>query len=143
MNTKQSVNFSYTLLLAVAISAIVLFASCKKEEDQRVPPDIEFKIGTGYVSGDATVGMGDTLLVGIHAEKTEDELKTFNISHAYDGASTSTTFLTETLSGSDEELFEEDFEIVTRNQAGTEKWIWTVTDRDGNVSSINFTLTVQ
>ena len=128
-------------MLAVALIAVL--ASCKKDEDPREPPDLEFKTGGSYTSADATVGQGDSILVGIEATKTEDELQNFNVSYAYDGATTTTTYLNDPLTGAEEEFYETDVTFVTRNQAGTEKWSFTITDRDGNITTKAITLTVQ
>lgn len=139
MNTFKF--FNRKVLILLTIVAIAAFVSCKK--DEHVPPDVQFKTGAGYTSGDATVGLADSVLVGIIATKTEDELKTFNVSYAYDGATTTTTAYNLPLSGSQEESFSTDYWVVTRNQAGTEKWSFTITDRDGNITTKSLTLTVQ
>lgn len=130
-------------LLLIATAMITVMASCKKDEDQRTPPDVEFKTDAGYISADATVGQGASVLVGIIATKTEDELKTFNVSHAYDGATSTTTDTTITLTSAQEESYSADYTILTRNQDGTEKWSFTITDRDGNSTSKSITLTIQ
>lgn len=126
-------------VIAVVTLIALTFTSCEK--DEHVQPDLEFKTGTGYTSADAAVGQGETVLVGIIADKTEDELKTLNVSVAYDGSSTVTqdNF---TLTGAEEEHYETDYTITTRSQAGTERWVFTITDRDGNIASVEFTLTV-
>ena len=85
---------------------------------------------------------GAQILVGITASKTEDELKTFNVSVSYDGAAANSVETTQ-LTSAQEESYNRDYTIQTRNQAGTEQWIFTVTDRDGNMSDVKLTLTVQ
>lgn len=131
-NTRIVYLFS---LLVLGLS--LTFAACK--EDEREPPEVEFKTGSGYTFANATVGMNDSLLVGITATKTEDELATYNVSYAYDGATTTTTSQNFTATG---DVYTKDVTIVTRNVAGTERWVFTVTDRDGNIKSLEFTLTV-
>jgi hypothetical protein len=81
--------------------------------------------------------------VGIIATKTEDEMKTFNVSYAYDDSTTTKTALSVPLSGSQEDSYTADFTIVTRTQTGTEEWSFTITDRDGNITTKSITLTVQ
>lgn len=127
----------------IAILVIVSLNSCKKEVDPHIPPDVVFKTGGGYTSADAVVGMQDTLLIGITATKTEDDLKSFNASYAYDGASSTTTFYNYLMTASEYESYSKDLEIVTRNQAGTEKWVFSIVDRDGNITQKTITLTVQ
>ena len=142
MNSIQFFNQRVRAILIAAV-LVISVASCKKEEDAHVPPDVQFKTGTGYTSDDATVAAGDSVLVGIIATKTEDELKTFNVSYAYDGATSTTTAFNLPLSGSQEESYTTDYTIATRSQAGTEKWSFTITDRDGNITTKSITLTVQ
>ena len=128
-------------LFFLALSFFTLL-SCEKDEGKL--PAIEFKTGAGYVSADKTVAQGETVLVGIDASKTEDKdvLKTFNVSVSFDGGA-STSLLTQTLSGSEGDHFETDFPMTARNQAGTEKYTFTVTNRDGLTNSVALTLTVQ
>lgn len=130
---------AFFLLIAVASLA----ASCKKSTDAHIPPDLAFKTGGNYTSGDRTIAHGDSILVGVVITKKEDDLRTLNIGYAYDGASSSTTFLNYVMTSAEYGGYDHDFRIVTRNQAGTEKWTFTVTDRDGNITQKSITLTVQ
>lgn len=127
--------------LAALVAATMLLIACEK--DARVPPSVKFVTGAGYTSGDATVAQDSTIKVGIIADKTEDELKTFNVSYAYDGASTTTSYSNTTLSKSQYDQYKTDVTFKARKQAGKEKWTFTITDRDGNISNVSFTLTVQ
>ena len=134
-------NFKTVSLFGViAVMLSTMLFSCKK--DERMPPDMVFKTTAGYTHASGTASKMDTLMVGIRATKTEDELKTFNVSYAYDGATTTTNFYNYTLVTAEENSYSKDINIVTRNLAGTEKWIFTMTDRDGNIKSLDFTLTV-
>src|SRR3954469_4103684 len=76
------------ILIVFATGLLILFNACSKEEDKMIPSVLEFKTGTGYTSADATVAVSTPVKVGIHAEKTEGEdyLKTFTVSHSFDGA---------------------------------------------------------
>ncbi|MBD0276659.1 MAG: hypothetical protein ICV51_14960 [Flavisolibacter sp.] len=129
------------LFLSALIVIVFTISSCKK--DPHVPPDIQFKTGSGYTSGDATVAKNTAITVGIIAVKTEDELRTYNISYAYDNAATTTTAQTFTISKNEENHYEKDYTFTTRNQTGTERWIFTVTDRDGNIAQKQIVLTIQ
>src|SRR6187399_397959 len=115
-----------TLLRILACMFVIGVVSCKKEKDAHVPPDVVFKTGAGYTSSDATVSKQDTLLVGITATKTEDDLKSYNASYAYDGASTTTTFFNYYVSSSEYLSYSKDLEIVTRNVAGSERWVFSI-----------------
>ncbi|HEU4719504.1 MAG TPA: hypothetical protein VFU15_16790 [Bacteroidia bacterium] len=131
------------LILILAVTAGAFLSSCKKNKDAHIPPDLEFKTGGNYTSGDRSVTHGDSVLVGITITKKEDDLKTFNISYAYDGASTTTSHYNYVMTSAEYGGYDHDFWIVTRNQAGTEKWVFTVTDRDGNLAQKAISLTVQ
>ncbi|MCB9193266.1 MAG: hypothetical protein H6597_01925 [Flavobacteriales bacterium] len=100
---------------------------------------MSFKTGAGYTSSNDTVGLRDTLLIGVIIDRTEDPLTALNVSVAYDGGSSSTVH-NEDLSG---DHVEYDQQVITRDQAGSEKWIFSVIDRDGNITSRDLTLTVQ
>jgi hypothetical protein len=141
MNTKIKLKFFTFIFLGLSVVALY---SCKKDEDKKVPPAIELEVGAGYTSADTTVVQGDSIHVGVHAERTEDELNTFDVSVFYDGAATSTSIHNEALSGSEsDDGFDRDIDFAVRNQAGTEKYVFTVTDKDGNIAQSSFTLTVQ
>lgn len=131
------------LFFLICSSALLLSASCKKEKDAHIPPDMQLRTGGNYVSGNVTVNHGDSVLVGVVITKKEDDLKTYNISYAYDGASSNTTFYNYVMTAAEYNGYSKDTWLHTRNQAGTEKWTFTVTDRDGNLAQKSITLTVQ
>lgn len=111
--------------------------------DEGKLPNIAFKSGPNYISSDATVGKLETVTFGIEASKAEkkDPLKKFNVSVSFDGGD-NTTLIQKDLDSSQGDNFEEDVEITTRDQAGTEKYTFTVTNRDGLINQVSVTLTV-
>ena len=130
------------------IVAIILVSTCSFvigscEKDKHIPPNINLKTGVGYTSADATVAKNQSIKVGITAEKVEDDMLTYNVSYAYDGAATTVTSQTFNLVGSEQQHYDKDVTFTTRNQNGTEKWIFTITDKDGNIAQKQITLTVQ
>jgi hypothetical protein len=131
-----------TQLLFIAATTLLFSFSCKKKADPHVPPDVVLKTGGSYINGDRTVHKKDTLLVGITATKTEDDLKSFNASYYYDGATQGTTFYNYLMGGNEKESYSHDIQIVTRNQAGSEKWVFSIVDRDGNITQKTIVLTV-
>ncbi len=123
---------------------LVLGYSCKKKKvDQHIPPDVSFKTAAKFITGDCTLPKQDTVWVGIIATKTEDDLKSYNVSYAYDGASTSTTFFNYYMVAAEYGGYSKDVQIITRNQNGTEKWFFTIVDRDGNITQKIINITVQ
>jgi hypothetical protein len=132
------------LIAKLIIIFIITFISCKKKKvDPHVPPDVVFKTGSKYISSDVILPKQDTIWVGINATKTEDNLKSYNVSYAYDGVATTTSFFNYLVSSSEYESYSKDIQIVTRNQAGTEKWVFSIVDRDGNITQKSILITVQ
>ncbi|MEO6758859.1 MAG: hypothetical protein ABIO24_05350 [Saprospiraceae bacterium] len=134
--------YLFFLLPALTLALLTTLASCEKDEGKL--PNIDFKTGATYTSSDITVAKNEPVLIGIQASKAEDKdvLKSLNESVSFDGAA-ATSLESTTLSGTDGDNFSKDYLIVTRNQAGTEKYTFTVTNRDGLTNSVSVTLTVQ
>jgi hypothetical protein len=130
----------WILSLLPAIFLAVLF-SCDKEAE--IPPALELKVGLGFTSQDATIARDSTLTVGIFCYKTEDDLKTYNVSVAYDGTATTNTIASFTISEAERSLYENDITFKVRNQAGIEKYYFTITDVDGNIVQKILTFTVE
>jgi len=130
----------YILLLLV----VTIFISCqKKKTDPHVPPDVTLKIGNNFITSDCTLGKQDTVWVGITATKTEDDLKSYNVSFAYDGVATTTTFYNYLMNANELNGYSKDIQIITRNQNGSERWVFSIVDRDGNITQKTIKITVQ
>ncbi|MEP7166276.1 MAG: hypothetical protein ABI741_16360 [Ferruginibacter sp.] len=126
-------------ILAIIVAGLAL-NSCEKDEGKL--PYISFKTGIGYTSANANVPQGTDVLVGITAAKAEDEdvLKTFDVARVLDGGA-STSIYTESLTGASGDNYAKDMIITTRATAGTEKYTFSVVNRDGLVNSVTLTLT--
>jgi hypothetical protein len=107
-----------------------------------VPPAIEFKTGSNYTSSDTTVSAGTSITVGVRATKKEDDMKTYNISYAYDGATSTITKENFKLTGAEEKNYDKDYTFTVRSQPGIEDWFFVITDRDGNIAKLKLRLTV-
>ena len=83
-------------------------------------------------------------MVGIVASKAEDKdvLISFDESVTYDAAATGTSVFSESLSGSNGNNYTKDISVKTRNVAGTEKYTFTVINRDGLKNSVSLKITV-
>lgn len=133
---------SFAAVAVVLTTLLFNLTSCEKDEGKL--PDIEFLTGGSYTSADKNVNSGDNVLVGIHAEKTEDKdvLKTFNIQHTKNGGA-AVTDTTITLTTAEEDMFSKDFTLTPTGTSGDKlKYTFTVTNRDGLVNNVNFTLTI-
>ena len=128
--------------LLVLMLPVPFYFGCEEKEAE-IPPDISFKTGSGYTSADVTVAPDSSLTVGIIAINREDDLKTYNVSVAYDGATTTTTIENFTISESEKDRYEKDVTFKVRDQAGTEKYYFTITDSDGNIAQLSIMVTVE
>jgi len=124
-------------------ATLLIFQGCKKEKDKHVPPDVTFITTTGYIYSDTTLPTDTTVQVGIVATRTEDELRTLNVSHSFDNSTATVSDTTIAVSGNEVGGFTRTINISTRPNAGTEKYIFTVTDKDGNITTKSLILTVQ
>ena len=131
-------------IITLILLSCLFFVNCKKKKaDPHVPPDVNYKTGGKYISGDVTRAKNDTMMVGMTATKTEDNLKSYNISVAYDRASTTTTKFNYCMLESEYESYSHDYQLITRNQAGSERWVFSIIDRDGNITQKTINITVQ
>ncbi len=131
---------NYIVLLLVVTALI----SCKKKKtDPHVPPNVTLKTGTNFITADCTLSKQDTVWVGITATKTEDDLKSYNVSYAYDGVATTTTFYNYLMNANELTGYSKDVQIITRNQTGSERWVFSIVDRDGNITQKTIKITVQ
>jgi len=129
------------LILTIAVMFTAFFTSCEKDEGNL--PNIAFKSGGNYLNHNDTINVGDTVFVGIQASKSEDKdvLKSFDGSRSYDNGANN-SFMSESLSGSNEDNFSKDMTLIARNQAGKETYTFTVVNKDGLKNSVSLTLTV-
>lgn len=114
--------------------------SCKKDN---VPPTLTLKSGTGYTSSDVTLPHGSSFLVRMEMTKGTDELSALYTEVAYDGANTGRLVTRIYIGPNDRDHFEKDLTITTRNQPGTERWIFNVNDADGRITKKEIKVTVQ
>jgi len=133
--------FKTNILSLVALLGVILFSSCEK--DEMIPPTIDFTTGAGYTSADAHIALNTNFKIGVDAKRTEekDDLKTFLVTRSYDGG-TATTIDDLTLTTAQAAEFTKDYNLTTRNMAGTDKYTFTVTNRDGLITTKSITITV-
>jgi hypothetical protein len=126
----------------ILLSIIALISSCEKDEGKL--PTISFKTGGSYTSANASLAASTSVTMGITAAKAEkkDVLRKFNISKSVNGAAATTVF-SKDLSGSEEDNFSNDYTDAIGSTSGeTDKYTFTITNRDGLVNQVSLTLTV-
>jgi hypothetical protein len=116
-----------------------LLTACEKEEGPPTNPSITFRVDSAHVYRDTTVGTSDTLFVGVNVTKGTQDMQAFIVRVSYDGEEPTMT---------DEIPFDADgfsYEktIVTRAQAGSERWYFGVVLGNGDLFSRSIKLTVQ
>lgn len=143
---KKQVQILMVIITLISTSAI--FNSCKKEDDM-APPTISFKSGLGYTSGDASVTAGSAILIGVNAAKSDGEgedkdvLNHFNISRSLNGGALASVYDAD-LTTAEEENYSYDFATSASTSAGdTEKYTFTITNRDGLQGQVSLTITAQ
>src|SRR5688572_2292166 len=138
---KKLRNYYLSLL---AISSLGFLASCGDDSDDPIPnenPSIEFIGGSNFTSGDKSVAAGTEITTKVTAKsstETGKNLERFQIQVQFDNGIV-TTFLDST--GLKGESFEYTSTVPTRGIAGTEKWIYTITDNAGKSASQSYTIT--
>jgi hypothetical protein len=136
----MNIAFKKGILFLVLAFGIISF-SCKK--DEMIPPTIDFTTGTGYTSTDSHIALDTDFKIGVSAKRTEDkdDLKTFVVTVSFDGEA-ATTIDNVTIPAAQAGEFTKDYDLTTRNAAGTEKYSFTVTNRDGLITTRIITITV-
>jgi len=136
----MNIPFKKSILFLVLAFGIISF-SCKK--DEMIPPTIDFTTGTGYTSTDSHISLDTDFKIGVTAKRTEDkdDLKTFVVTVSFDGEA-ATTIDNVTIPAAQAGEFTKDYDLTTRNAAGTEKYSFTVTNRDGLITTRIITITV-
>ena len=136
----MNIPFKKSILFLVLAFGIISF-SCKK--DEMIPPTIDFLTGPGYTSTDSHIALDTDFKIGVTAKRTEDkdDLKTFVVTVSFDGEA-ATTIDNVTIPAAQAGEFTKDYDLTTRNAAGTEKYSFTVTNRDGLITTRTITITV-
>jgi hypothetical protein len=126
-------------LPAILLLAL-LFSACEKDDSKpTVTPTIKFLTWEGYTFRNDTVGMQDTLRVGVVIERGTDAMHSFKVTSSYNGA---TPIVRDSLPlGMDSFEFEK--VIITRNQPGSERWSFEIRENDGDIIRRALTFTVQ
>jgi hypothetical protein len=130
-----------TCILFLTLAFGIISFSCEK--DEMIPPTIDFTTGSGYTSADSHIALSTDFKIGVTAKRTEDkdDLKTFVVTVSYDGGA-ETTIDNVTIPAAQAGEFTKDYDLTTRNAAGSEKYSFTVTNRDGLITTKAITITV-
>ncbi len=131
-----------SFLFAILVMASVpFFTSCSKDTTTAdVKPTINFIGGTGFTSGDVTLNAGDAIKVGISAfsnSSSKAKLKNLKVVRTFNN----TPFVALDSTFSTTDAFNITLESFAYPAAGTERWTFTITDKDGESAEISFNIT--
>ncbi len=133
----KQLNFLFAFLLAASIPFIT---SCGTDgESTDVHPAINFVGGAGFTSADVTLKAGDPIKVGINAfsnTSSNAKLAKFKIVRTFNNIPF--TALDSTLSSTN--AFSITLESFAYPAAGTERWTFTITDKDGVSAELSFNI---
>ena len=134
----------FKAFLALVVVAILGFTGCKKTPPppKELDPTITLDGGTGLVSGDVTVTVGDSIRIKGIASKGKDgaKLKTFEWVFEYPAVPIPIK-ITKDITGETSYAF--DTTISVGNLDGTLKITITVTDKDGRSATRVLNITIQ
>jgi len=120
----------------------VLVVSCTKEEDKELDPTLTLDGGTQYVASDREIEPGTNFSVRLTANKGADgsNIDKLEVKVSYAGAVATTDTMIQNINQSSYTFIRN---LRTRDVEGSERWIFTVTDKDGKTAERSFTLTVK
>ncbi len=123
---KLSRKYIYVLL-----AAIIIAGSCKKKEDEKLPPAINFKSGDSFTSENDTVMVGYRLSFGVQARGTSEKITNFSIKKILEDGTVITMF--------DTGLYAESLDlnkVFYQNVESKATWVFSVMDRNRMSSEI-------
>jgi len=127
-------------LAAVVSASAIFFQSCGGA-DVKPEPEVNFIGDAGYTAQDASIAGGTAFKIGVVATHTE-KLAKLEIFVAYDGGPNlkpaDCTVCDSSISGTN---LKATYNGMTRVVAGSEKWTFRVTDKDGLSKSKSITIT--
>jgi hypothetical protein len=140
--TRRYLRGMLRIVPGIIVGLVLLLATgCeKKENEDLVNPFIEFRSDSGYTYQNDTAGLQDTLLVGVKVTEGSEDLRSFKVAVFYDGSAVGETLDSVPYTGSP---FTYSRILITRDQAGTERFAFSVLDENGDWINRNLVLTVQ
>ena len=135
---------SILVMSFLLISASSLLTSCSKDDSTNptdVKPVVNFKGGATYTSVDASFPVGSEFKVGIVASSNVSsgaKLVKFTVIRTFNNLPSTAidTVLNTT-------AFNVDIIATTRSVVGTERWTYTITDKDNQVVELSLNITTQ
>ena len=130
-------NLAFYLVPVVLISASTACTKDQPEGDHAA--DITFRMDSGYTFLNDTVPLSDTLHISVTVSKGSDDLRSFFVDVTYDNGPR----IRQDSVHVESDPFTFEKTAITRDQAGTETWWFSVDEYDGDITQRALTLTVQ
>jgi hypothetical protein len=129
------------VLVSLALGLGILFTSCEKE-DKVLDPTLTLDGGNQYVAADREVEPGTRFAVKLTANKGADgkNIDKVEVRVSYAGAVAIRDTIIENINQASYTLVRN---LTARQVEGTERWIFTATDKDGKTAERSFTITVK
>jgi hypothetical protein len=115
------------------LSVLFLFTACKEPPGDEAPT-LEFLTGSSYISKDTVLGAGSPFLIGIAAEKVDNDLTNFQARRTFAGGE---EVIIDT--GIHNEKFIYSCSL-SKGVYASEKWYFRIMDKLGHWTEISFTL---
>lgn len=112
-------------IILLSLVAVYFFNGCKKKDDEKLPPAINFKVGSAYTQNNDTVAVGHKLYFGIQARGTSDNITNFTIKKTLENG----TVITVMDTGLNAMSLDID-KIFYQNVENKAIWTFTVMDRN-------------
>ena len=130
----------YFFLAIVILSGLLLTTGCTTDQSEiGKSADITFRMDSSYTWRDDTVPLSDTLHIGVIATTCSNTLRSLFVSVGYDNG----TAVHQDSVHVDSNPFTFAKTVITRDQAGTEKWTFSAQENGGDVTQRSLTFTVQ
>ncbi|MCB0734181.1 MAG: hypothetical protein H6608_12120 [Flavobacteriales bacterium] len=125
----------------VALGAFMFSACTGGGDEPTTNPKLNFLAGTGYTSGDVSIAAGSAFKIGLVGSH-DSKIETLKIRVSYNGGANvipdNCTICDTTINATD---FTIDYENMVESTPGTEKWSFTIADKDGNSTTETITFT--
>jgi hypothetical protein len=134
----RKINLIAGLLL---LTGIGFLSSCSKDTTTDLSPSLSFTGGTGFTSADATLSAGELFRVGITAAANTSSGKNlvrFKVVRTFNN--TPTTELDTTINTDN---FSWNAYYSANTAVGSERWTFTITDKNGETSELFFNITTE
>jgi hypothetical protein len=131
---------SYLFAVLLLLGATFMISCTKTEETpQDLTPTIDFKGGSAYISGDATLDISQDFMIGITASSNSTsgtKLTSLYVSRTYNNA----VWWDSTFTFSETNI-DYNFQFTSLTVEGTERIYFKITDKDGQINELALNIT--